>query len=143
MDPTRKQYVVIVQCQLAQQRCSGYLCEKAFHERTSAFEAYGTDQPLRLLMTGCGGCSGGAVQRKVAHLLKRIEQHEGIGAEAVVVHLSSCLALDNHHSPPCPNLEAIRTILDRLGVDVREGTRFSPTAERRRAEGLYKARRTD
>jgi predicted metal-binding protein len=111
MDPTSKQYVVIVQCHLATQRCSGYQCEKSFHERSSAFAAYGKDQPLRMVMMSCGGCSGRAVQRKVAHLLKRLKQHEGLGPERVVVHLSSCMALDNHHSPPCPNLEAIRTML--------------------------------
>jgi len=141
MDLENKQYVVIVQCHLSVQRCSGYFCEKAFCERSSAFEAYPKDRPLRVLMMSCGGCSGRAVQRKVAHLLGRLRKHEGIEADQVVVHLSSCMALDNHHSPPCPHLADIRTMLDRVGVDVREGTRFSPTAERRRAEGTYRPRR--
>jgi hypothetical protein len=32
-------YLVVVQCDIVMERCSGYFCEKAFDERSGVFEA--------------------------------------------------------------------------------------------------------
>ena len=46
-DLREKDYVVIVQCDLVKQRCSGYFCEKAFTERTGGFSDYPKDKAFR------------------------------------------------------------------------------------------------
>jgi hypothetical protein len=43
MDLNQKDYLVIVQCHIVKERCPGYLCEKAFYERTGGFADYRQD----------------------------------------------------------------------------------------------------
>lgn len=57
---SQKTYVAVIQCHLVKQRCSGYFCEKAFHERSGGFSAYAGDENLRILYMTCGGCCGRA-----------------------------------------------------------------------------------
>ena len=135
-----KDYVVIVQCHLVKQRCSGYFCEKAFHERTGGFADYPADKPYRTLTLTCGGCNGLAVQRKLTHLARKLREREGIGRDRIVVRLSSCMTRDNFHGPPCPTLDYIKTLIARIGIDVREGTSISELSERRRKDGVYQCR---
>ncbi|MCP4650485.1 MAG: CGGC domain-containing protein, partial [PVC group bacterium] len=33
-------YIVVVQCHIVKERCSGYLCEYAFSKRTGSFSKY-------------------------------------------------------------------------------------------------------
>ena len=49
-DLATKQYLAIVQCDIVMQRCSGYFCEKALHERTGGFAVYPAEQSLRHVM---------------------------------------------------------------------------------------------
>lgn len=132
-----KDYVVVVQCDLVKQRCSGYFCEKAFHERTGGFADYPKDKAFRTLYLTCGGCCGRAVGRKLSHLVKKLKSKENIEKDRIVVQLSSCIAKDNYHGPPCPHLEYLKLLIGRLGLDIREGTQISGKAEERRAEGVY------
>ena len=60
-----KEYLVIVQCHLVMQRCSGYFCEKAFSERLGGFADYPSDKRYRTLYMTCGGCCGRALHRKL------------------------------------------------------------------------------
>lgn len=55
--------------------------------------------------------------------------------EYVVVQLSSCIAKDNFHAPPCPHLDYLKSLLARIGLDVCEDTVISETSQRRRAGG--------
>jgi predicted metal-binding protein len=134
---TDKEYIAVVQCHLVKQRCSGYFCEKSFHERSGAFADYAEASVIRTLYLTCGGCSGRALQRKLSHLVRRLGKHEDIHKEQVVVHLSSCITHDSHHGPPCPHLDYLCTLIGRLGLDVVEGTRISELSERRRVAGQY------
>jgi len=43
-----KDYIAVVQCDIVKERCSGYYCEKAFHERTGGFAAYPKDRAGRI-----------------------------------------------------------------------------------------------
>jgi len=137
IDLREKDYVVVVQCHIVKERCSGYFCESAFHERTGGFADYPKDKAYRTLTLTCGGCCGRALQRKLALLLAKIKQREGKERDRIVVQLSSCITKDNHHAPPCPHLDYLRTLIARLGLDVREDTRISSLAEKRRQEGIY------
>lgn len=134
-----KVYLVIVQCHLVMQRCSGYFCEKALHERSGGFAGYAPDEPLRTLFMTCGGCCGRALHRKLGNLVQKIHAKEGIGKDKIAVHLSTCITKDNYHGPPCPHLAYLKTLVARLGLDVREDTHVSKRAEQRRAEGVYPA----
>ncbi|MBI3945117.1 MAG: CGGC domain-containing protein [Armatimonadetes bacterium] len=135
--PENKDYVVVVQCHIVQEHCSGYFCEKAFHERTGGFAPYPKEKPLRMLSLTCGGCCGRAVQRKLMNLITQARKSEGIERDRIVVQLSSCITKNNHHGPPCPHLDYLRAVIARTGLDVREDTRVSALAEKRRREGLY------
>ena len=124
-DLDNKDYIVVVQCDLVKQRCSGYFCEKAFHERTGGFAEYPADKAFRTLYLTCGGCCGRAVQRKLSHLVRKLKKQENIEKDRIVVQLSSCITNDNYHGPPCPHLDYLKTLIGRLGLDIREGTEIS------------------
>jgi len=138
-DLSSKDYVVIVQCHIVKQRCSGYVCEKAFHDRAGGFADYPKDPGLRMIFMTCGGCCGRAVHRKLANLIKKIGRAESIGKDRLMVQLSSCITKDNYHGPPCPHLDCLKTVVGKLGLDLAEGTAISSKAEQRRACGIYKA----
>jgi len=136
-DLAEKDYVVIVQCHIVKERCSGYLCERAFHERTGGFADYPADRAYRHINLTCGGCCGRALQRKLVNLKNQLRKREGIEKDRIVVQLSSCITKDSFHGPRCPHLDYLKTLVERLGIDIREDTRISPKSEQRRADGMY------
>ena len=137
VDLREKDYIVVVQCHIVKERCPGYFCEKAFHERSGGFAEYPKDKAYRTLYLTCGGCCGLAVQRKLTSLCRQLKKREGIDKSRIVVQLSSCITKDNFHGPPCPNLDYMKTLIARVGLDVREDTRISDLSEKRRQEGVY------
>lgn len=139
-DLSQKDYVVIVQCHIVKERCSGYSCEKALHERTGGFADYPRDKQYRALYLTCGGCCGKALHRKLTHLIRKGSKRDGLTKDRIVVQLSSCITRDNCHAPPCPNLNYLKALIAKLGLDVREDTAISKKAEQRRQEGIYQAR---
>lgn len=137
MDLAQKDYVVILQCHIVKERCPGYVCEKAFHERSGGFADYPKEKGYRSLNMTCGGCCGQATHRKLSSLLRKLEKQEAISRNRVVVQLSSCITKHNHHSPPCPHLDFLRRILAGLQVDVRDDTVINKLSEERRRTGVY------
>jgi predicted metal-binding protein len=134
---TDKDYIVIVQCDIVKERCSGYFCERAFYHRLDAFGIYSPQRAYRTIQMTCGGCCGRALHRKLSHLVRKIRDKEGVDKSRIVVQLSSCITKDNYHAPPCPHLGYLRTLISRLGLDVVEGTWISDKAESRRKDGVY------
>jgi len=132
-----KDYVVIVQCHIVKERCSGYSCEKAFLDRSGGFEAYPKDKAYRMLNMTCGGCCGRGVQRKLTNLIRRLKKGEGMGKDRIVVQLASCLTKDNYHSTGCPSLDYLKGVIAKTGLDIREDTVINDLSEKRRAEGVY------
>jgi predicted metal-binding protein len=132
-----KKYIVTVQCHIVKERCSGYLCEYAFSERTGSFSKYPKDDSIRFLTLTCGGCCGRALQRKLANLLKKIKEKEHLNKDCIQVHLSSCIAYESYHGPACPHKEYLETLIDRLGLDCVDGSRISDLTEKRREQGIY------
>ena len=137
IDLKQKDYVVIVQCHIVKERCPGYNCERAFHERTGGFAVYPKDKSYRMLNLTCGGCCGRALHRKLSNLTRRIMKSEGIGKERIVVQLSSCITKDNFHSTPCPHLDYLKVLIAKIGLDVCEDTFISEKSEERRKAGIY------
>lgn len=76
MDLLNKEYVVVLQCDSVKQRCPGYFCEKAYHERTGGFAAYPKDKAYRVLYMTCSGCCGRAVHRKLTLLKRRLKKRK-------------------------------------------------------------------
>ena len=134
-----KTYIAVVQCHIVKQRCSGYLCEAAFHDRTGGFSRYPAGTPYRTLHLTCGGCCGRALHRKLGNLVHKIAQKEGLQKSQIVVHLSSCITKDNYHGPPCPHLDYLKTLISKLGLDVVHDTSISDRSEERRKAGLYES----
>ena len=137
MDLAKKEYIVILQCHIVKERCPGYQCERALHERTGGFAEYPQDRAYRYLSLTCGGCCGRATHRKLTLMLRTMMKKEGITKDRVVVQLSSCIVKDNYHAPPCPHLAYLKTLIERIGLEVREGTVLSEKSERRRRDGTY------
>jgi len=137
VDVKNKDYIVIVQCHIVKERCSGYNCERALNERIGGFSVYPKDKSFRMLNMTCSGCCSKAVQRKLSNLIRRIKKQEGIGKEQIVVQLASCMTKDNFHSSPCPHLDYIKGLIKRLGLDVCEDTFINETSEKRRKAGSY------
>ena len=137
VDLAQKKYVVVLQCHIVKERCPGYLCEKAFHERVGGFTVYPAGMRYRYLNITCGGCCGRAAHRKLTLMLRTMKEREGIEKDQVVVQLSSCITKDNYHAPPCPHLDYIKTLIARIGLDVCRDTVISEKSQRRREAGLY------
>lgn len=137
LDLKEKDYLVILQCAIVKERCPGYLCEKAFTERTGGFAAYPKDKTYRKINLTCGGCCGKATHRKLTRLKRTIKKREGIETGRIVVQLSSCMTKDNYHSPPCPHLDYIKTLIARIGIDVCQDTVIDETSEKKRTDGKY------
>ncbi len=137
VDLAQKQYIVLVQCEIVKERCPGYLCEKAFHERTGGFAQYPKDKAYRILTLTCGGCCGRATHRKLTQFLRTIGKKEGISKDQIVVQLSSCITNDNFHAPPCPHLDYLKTLISRIGLDVVDASVIDEKSEQRRREGVY------
>jgi predicted metal-binding protein len=138
MDLAKKEYIVILQCHIVKERCPGYQCERALQERTGGFADYPKDKAYRYLSLTCGGCCGRATHRKLAKLVQSIGKKEEIGKEQIVVQLSSCITNDNYHAPPCPHVAYLKTLIAKLGLDVRESTVVSEKSEQRRRDGTYR-----
>ena len=137
IDLASKEYLVIVQCEIVKQRCPGYLCEKAWHERTGGFAVYPKDRSYRVIHLTCGGCCGRGLHRKLTLLKRTLKKKENIDKDKIIVQLSSCITKDNYHAPPCPHRDYIRSLVSKIGIDYLEDTVISKTAQGRREAGIY------
>ena len=133
-----KNYIVVVQCHTVKEYCPGYFCEKSFNERTGGFAALPKDKNYRIIYLTCGGCCGKAVHRKLALLLRRIKKYENTDRSGILVQLASCITKDNHHSTPCPHIDYLKILINKLNLDIALDTSISKKSEKRREAGLYK-----
>jgi len=139
VDLTQKRYIAVVQCDIVMQRCSGFLCERAFHHRSGGFSGYNVEPPLRLLTLTCGGCCGLAVHRKLSDLVRMAKKTDGIEPAQIAVQLASCITRDNYHGPECPHLAFLKELIGgKLGLDIVTDTHISTLAEKRRRKGVYR-----
>ena len=135
-----KDYIVVVQCDIVMERCSGYYCEKAFNERGGGFAVYPREKAYRTLYLTCGGCCGRAVHRKVYDLIAAIREKEGVKKEKIAVHLSSCITKESYHGPKCPHVDYLKTMIEeKLSLDLIDTSTISETSEGLRNEGVYKS----
>jgi len=104
--------IAVVRCHTVAEVCPGVGCLKAFTHRKLNFSEYGPDTELIGFFT-CGGCSG----RRVSRLVEKLLDH---GLD--VVHLSSCMCMDEEDYPRCPFKNQIRKAVEGKGVKVVEGT---------------------
>ncbi|MCX7711565.1 MAG: CGGC domain-containing protein [Clostridia bacterium] len=129
-------YVVIVQCDIAHKRCSGFACTNAFYNKDDVFAGY--EDSVRYISFTCGGCCGKGIASKLEHLSKRLKSKNDIGKDDVVVHLSSCIVTDNYHYDRCPHADYIKSIVVKKGFrNIIEGSYISKGATKKRAEGIY------
>lgn len=130
-------YVVIIQCDIARQRCSGFACTNTFYNRDDVFKDY--DDDVRYISLTCGGCCGASLASKLEHFSKRLTKKTDVTKDEVVVHLSSCMVTDNYHHDRCPHVDYIKALIEKKGYkNVVEGTYISKVAEKKRESGEYK-----
>lgn len=133
-----KKFLVIIQCDIAQRRCSGWACMKSFYDRTGSFEDLGTEDVKYISFT-CGGCCGKGVAAKIEHFANKLANQSDASKDEVVVYLSSCMVTDHHHYSRCPHVAMIKGILAKHDFsNVIEGTYISPNAAQKREDGSYK-----
>ncbi|MDR3597451.1 CGGC domain-containing protein [Clostridium sp.] len=131
-------YVVIIQCDIALKRCSGFACTNAFYNKDEVFKNYNDD--TRYISFSCGGCCGKGVASKLEHFSKKLKSKNNINKDEVIVHLSSCMVTDNYHSDRCPHVDYIKNIISKKGYkNLVERTYISNNAQRKRDEGIYKS----
>ena len=113
-------YVLIIQCDIARQRCSGFACTDSFYNRAGFFKDCGYAHGVRYIALTCGGCCGASLASKLEHL-------------------SSCMVTDNYHHDRCPHLDYIKALVLKKGFKhIVEGTFKSENATKKRAAGIYK-----
>ncbi len=129
--------VAIIQCEKAKNRCSGYACTDSFYKKINSFSEYKAD--TQYLSFTCGGCNGKGVSPKINNLVRRMPKLADIKKKEIAVHLSSCMTLDNHHSDRCPNVDFMKSIIKKAGIDtIIEGSYISKTSDKMRELGIYK-----
>lgn len=133
-----KKYVVIIQCDIAHNRCSGFACTQGFYNRDNVFSEYGEE--TRYLSFTCGGCCGKGVAAKLEHLSNKLAKKTEIKKEEVAIHLASCVVTDNRHYDRCPHADYIKQIIEKHGYEKPiEGSYISKIATDKRAEGIYRS----
>ncbi len=131
-------FIVIVQCDIAHRRCSGWACTKSFYERTGRFSQLPKEN-LQYISFTCGGCCGKGLAAKLEHFAAKLASQTQISKDEVTVYLSSCMATDHHHYSRCPHLGMIKGILAKHDFkNVVEGTYISQKSTQKRAEGIYR-----
>jgi len=129
-------YVVIIQCDIAHKRCSGFACTNSFYNKEGKLNNY-TDDTKYISFT-CGGCCGKGVASKLEHFSKQLKKKTTLDKDEVAVHLSSCMATDNYHYDRCPHIDYIKNIIAKKGYEnVVEGSYVSKGADKKRASGEY------
>ncbi|KXG76604.1 CGGC domain-containing protein [Thermotalea metallivorans] len=133
----KPKYVVIIQCDVAHHRCSGFACTDSFYKKEGKFEGY--DEDVQYLSFTCGGCCGKSVAAKLEHLGRKLKTKTTLSKDDVVIHLASCMTTDNYHYDRCPHVEYIKGIVAKKGFyHVVEGSYISKNAFKKRSEGIYR-----
>lgn len=131
-------FVVIIQCEAARRRCSGFACTKCFYDREGFFEGCGYGPDTRYIAFDCGGCCGTTIASHLEHFSKKLAKQCGIKKDEVAVHLASCMTTDNYHHDRCPHLDYIKGIVLKKGfMNITYGTFRSTNATAKREKGIY------
>lgn len=131
------EYVVIIQCDIALKRCSGFACTNAFYNRDEMFENY-TDN-VKYISFSCDGCCGKGVSSKLEHLSRKLKNKTDFNKGDTAIHLSSCMTTDNYHYDRCPHIDYIKSIVVKKGYEnIIEGTYISEGSKKKRKTGIYK-----
>lgn len=134
MDNTK--FVVIVQCELAHKKCSGFACTNSFYNREDSFSQY--DENTKYISFTCGGCCGKLVSSKLMHFTNKLLKKTEVKKNEVTIHLASCMTSDNFHYDRCPHIDYIKNIIQKRNFELVEGTYISKGAKLKRENKTYK-----
>lgn len=131
-------YCVIIQCDIAHKRCSGFACTNSFYNKDGKFSNY--DENTRYISFTCGGCCGKGIASKLEHFSGMLKKETEIIKDEVVIHLSSCISTDNYHYDRCPHIDYIKNIVLKKGFkNLVDGSFVSKGAEKKRGTGEYRS----
>lgn len=129
-------FVVIIQCDIARRRCSGFACTDSFYNRDTVFKDYGDS--TRYISITCGGCCGTGLAAMLEHFSNKLKKTD-VKKDEVAVHLSSCMVTDNYHHDRCPHVDYIKALIEKKGYkNIQEGSYISLASEKKREKGEYK-----
>ena len=129
-------YIVIIQCDIALRRCSGFSCTNSFYNKEYSFKNY--DNTVKYISFSCGGCCGKGIASKLEHFSKKLKNKTNINKNEVIIHLASCMVTDNHHYDRCPHIDYIKKIIKKKGyINIKEGSYISEGAKKKREKGEY------
>ena len=129
--------IIVIQCDITCQRCSGFACSKAFFGREDFFKDY-PESTLFFPMT-CGGCCGKGLSAKLSHFLHISKRKLDLSPDEVAIHLASCIVTDNRHSERCPHYDYLISIIRKNNFTrIVEGSYLSQKAKHKRQTGIYK-----
>lgn len=113
--------IAILRCLKTSASCAGASCLKAFFTKTGAFEAYGEEELQLMAMWTCNGCGADKLENQEG-LEKKIARMESLGVD--IVQLSGCTRKKNDQGEKelCPTIKEIAEKLEKLGVEIRQGT---------------------
>lgn len=130
-------YVLIIQCDIAHNRCSGFHCANEFNNRNNLFAEYDAD--VKYLSFTCGGCCGKGVSQKLEHLARKAKKKADLTPDDFTIHLASCITNDNRHADRCLFINNMKKLIAKNGfTKIVEGTYISKNSETKRAQGEYK-----
>lgn len=131
-----QKYCLIIQCDIAHNRCSGFACTQSFYDKVESFSEYAPE--TQYLSFTCGGCCGKSVAAKLEHFSNKLLKKTPFKKDQVRVHLSSCMTSDNHHYDRCPHVDYIKGIIQKHGYEhIIEGTYISKNSQNKREKGIY------
>ena len=125
-------YIIILQCHIVKERCSGFYCENSFTNRDGEFSEYSMDDNIRYISMTCGGCCGRATLRKLTNFFQLLKKRTKISNDEVVLHFSSCICKENFHGPICPHYDYLKELVGRKNINWKEGARICDLSEKRR-----------
>ena len=129
-------YAVIIQCEIACKRCSGFACTNAFYNKDEVFKDYAAD--TKYIAFTCGGCCGKGVASKLEQLSKQMRKKTDTSKDEIAIHLASCMVTDNYHYDRCPHVDYIKAIIEKKGYKhIVEGSYISKGAQKKREAGNY------
>ena len=107
--------IAIFNCALANERCTGSGCFKAFNNKEAFFERYAEEGAELMAFARCNGC--GHDWENDEGLANKIERLKKIGVETV--HFGACTL---HDGKECSFITRLGGKLEGMGLEVVRGT---------------------
>jgi predicted metal-binding protein len=108
--------IAMLNCDKANEVCTGASCMTAFNKKSASFARYDGQQISLEAFLRCNGCAAGWKEDK--GMREKLERLTQIGIDAV--HLGVCTK--DHAGVECQNISEIASFLESQGISIVRGT---------------------